>query len=130
MLKYAPPPVFRYWGISSGDLDQDIDTLVTMRRCWHAGERYVGTRAPATKHVSVRGSRMVTHWARNSQFCHRWMIYHRNLRMTSPGRLASWPSPPPKGNVRCRLEQFDGLHNHSAQFCPVTGVSIADRSVA
>src|SRR5262245_49965943 len=52
VLKYAPPPVFRYGGMSSGDLDQHIDALVTMRRCRHAGERYVGTRAPAAKHVS------------------------------------------------------------------------------
>ena len=51
MLK-DPTRVFRYGGKSRRDLDKDI-AFATARRCWHTGERYVGTCVPATEHVNV-----------------------------------------------------------------------------
>src|SRR5437016_5084484 len=41
--------------MSRSDLDKDINTLCTAQRCWHAGERYVRARVPATQCVSVDG---------------------------------------------------------------------------
>jgi len=37
------------------DPNNNIDPLAAADRSWDAGERYFGTRVPATEHVSVRG---------------------------------------------------------------------------
>src|SRR5262245_19823791 len=58
VLKNNPTRVFRYGGISRRDFDHDIDTLANAPRRWQAGERYVGTRMPATQYISVGGSQI------------------------------------------------------------------------
>ncbi len=56
VLENTSTQLFRYdGGMTSRDLDKNIDALAATRRCWQAGQRNVGKRVPATKCIGVDG---------------------------------------------------------------------------
>src|SRR6516164_10279635 len=57
MFKSQSSSIFPYWRVSRCDLDNDIDALITVCRCWHTGKWDVGTSVPATQRVGIGASR-------------------------------------------------------------------------
>ena len=55
VLKYKSACTFRYRGMASRDLNRDVEILSIVPERWHASERDLGMRVPATEHVRVDG---------------------------------------------------------------------------
>lgn len=55
MLKKKPTRIFCYWGAPTHDLNKDIDVRAITNQFCDVAKWYVGTRVPATKHITVSG---------------------------------------------------------------------------